>query len=214
MVHSLVKSHYDNDGDIFPEFGNGNDSFTKAVPTGKKLSHFRLRKLTDSSPLSHCDMADFPTVGATGTKVWKTTWDYPVFGKIKYALEIWATPSGEAFSPVQVIHGENGWAEFAHQLVKQKRKFKIILRNDVATYLWRALNRLTGSATRPTANAVGETVVITLGIAAAVVSIVALSVFGIIFVSALNNGYNVSGKFISGPDGPLLEITASNTTNN
>lgn len=209
VVYEATREHEDpqNFPINLPEPGEGQDAHQLNVPDGLKFSRWEVEVLASSAGAGY-RVAQSPARGAEGRQTLGVAWWHPPYGKVHYRLRAFASPDG-AGSARPILYDSPGWMERAKDQLAQGQGVNVALRGERARQVYQALSRHESARVQPVARGRGNglsaaqdmgvvsgpTVVLVLGIAAAVVAVILIGLgmltFGALLKFAMDKGYDI-----------------------
>lgn len=215
-ILNAVKTHYDDDGDLLPEFGSGVDAFSVSIPDGKQFDRYELRKLDGSSLFAGCYITSAPAPRTTGNKTIKVLWNYEIFGKIRYSLKAYARDENDPPQVLRIDLLSPDCVEHAIEAINQGRSFELTISGEPAARSWRIIKEAAEESAQNTSPgqvrpmiAVGDDILLSIAIIAGIVAALSLGALTTISLYAISQGYDVKVKHrfdAAGKDTLVIEV--------
>jgi len=201
VIMTGTRSHEDEKEGFFnlPELGGGEDVFAFDVPDGLLFAHVDLI-VEDASPLARASIEDRPERGAAGKQGVTVAWSHPPWGKIRYRVEVHASPDGRS-APVSVSVEEASAQARARLLVEQDVPFDAVLSGPIAQTFKALLEKKAkeqgGPVAQPQVAGADDAAVIAavLAISLALIALTAIALGMLTFAAlcyfAMQKGYNL-----------------------
>jgi N-acetylmuramoyl-L-alanine amidase len=202
LVYDQEKDHADppNFPINFPEPGKGDDRHVFTIPDGLRFTRWDVEVL-QSSPFAGYNVAVMPAPGAEGRQQIRVSWWYPMYGRMRYRLRVYASATGEVGAGAPIVYEAPGWQEQVNNRLTQGLPVEVALRGDRAKLVYDTVRTAHPEAiSAPVAAAliagVDDAIIIAvIGLAIVIViSIVialGMAVLGYTLTQAMNNGYDV-----------------------
>jgi hypothetical protein len=174
-----------------PEMGSGEDRFEITIPEGQKFALVDVEYL-EQSLLAKAEVIARPNRGATGTQEIVVRWSHPPYGKIKYRLRAFASPSGRA-APIRVRDSDPGFDDRSKLLIDQDADLQMLVKGARAKLLYGAVQKAQRekARTQPSeAKIIAITTISIVVILAAVVVIGFMTLYAVL-KQAMDQGYDV-----------------------
>jgi N-acetylmuramoyl-L-alanine amidase len=195
VIYSQERAHADppNFPINLPEPGKGSDSHTFDVPAGLLFSRWQMEVLADS-PGAGYQVKNSPPAGAQGANQIQVEWWHLPYGRIKYRLTVYASPDGSA-APEPVSVDGPGWQARAKDQIQQGIPLSLAVHGENARRIYSAMRQRQAQEREPVVEAQEPitifTVVLVLGVIAAIVIALGMLVFGALLYNAMEKGYDV-----------------------
>src|SRR5262245_32320370 len=120
IILNTLKTHFDNDGDLLPEFASGTDTFSFTVPPRMRYDRYEIRKVEGTSLFAGVNVTAHPSANATGQQTLKVKWQYEPLGKIRYAIKVFAEAVDTSPQPLRINLLSSDCVERATEAINQK----------------------------------------------------------------------------------------------